>query len=153
MRGIANPSSAAQVIGYLFGQYKRLRNEWTGILTGKPTGFGGSNIRPEATGYGLVYFAQHLLKSRMDSEIKGMRVAISGSGNVAQFAAEKLLELGATVVSMSDSAGTLFEPEGLNLEQLHKIMTVKLARGNLEEVKPSSSGACLTATLDASQAS
>ena len=130
-----------QVIGYLFGQYKRLRNEWVGVLTGKPFGFGGSNIRPEATGYGLVYFTQSILEDRLGTDIKGKRVAVSGSGNVAQFAVEKLLELGAVPVSMSDSSGAVIEPEGFTIEGLHKVMKIKEKRGSLKEYTPSDKGA------------
>ena len=95
-------------IGYMFGQYKRIRNEFTGVLTGKGLNWGGSLIRPEATGYGCVYFAEEMLNHKGDS-MKGKTVAISGSGNVAQFAAEKCLQLGAKVVTMSDSKGTIYD--------------------------------------------
>ena len=96
-------------IGYMFGQYKRIRNEFTGVLTGKGLNWGGSLIRPEATGYGCVYFAEEMLNHKGDS-MKGKTVAISGSGNVAQFAAQKCLQLGAKVVTMSDSQGTIHDP-------------------------------------------
>jgi glutamate dehydrogenase (NADP+) len=129
-----------QVIGYLFGQYKRLQNEWTGILTGKPYSFGGSNIRPEATGYGLVYFAQNVLEDRLKTDIAGKRVAVSGSGNVAQFAVEKLVQLGAVPVSMSDSGGVVLEPDGFTIEGLSQIMRIKANRGSLREYKPSARG-------------
>ncbi len=95
-------------IGYLFGQYKRLKNEFTGVLTGKGTDWGGSLIRPEATGYGAVYFAREMLKTRND-DIEGKTVAISGSGNVAQYAAEKVIELGGKVVTLSDSSGSVYD--------------------------------------------
>jgi len=120
-------------IGYLFGQYKRLRNEFTGVLTGKGVGWGGSLIRPEATGYGAVYFAQEMLKTK-DESIKDKVVAISGSGNVAQYAAEKVLELGGKVVTMSDSSGTIHDPEGIDREKLDYIMELKnIHRGRIRE--------------------
>lgn len=111
-------------IGYLFGQYKRLRNEFTGVLTGKGLAWGGSLIRPEATGYGLVYFVVEMLKSRSES-LEGKRVAISGSGNVAQFAAAKALELGAKPVTLSDSTGFIYRAEGLTDEIIHFVMDLK----------------------------
>ncbi|HHC80090.1 MAG TPA: glutamate dehydrogenase, partial [Flavobacteriia bacterium] len=98
-------------IGFLFGQYKKLRNEFTGVLTGKGMAWGGSLIRPEATGYGTVYFAQHMLNTKGDS-FKGKVVAISGSGNVAQYATEKATQLGAKVVTMSDSGGYIYDADG-----------------------------------------
>ncbi|MEC7113782.1 MAG: NADP-specific glutamate dehydrogenase, partial [Bacteroidota bacterium] len=120
-------------IGYMFGQYKRLRNEFTGVLTGKKPAWGGSLIRPEATGYGCVYFAQEMLSHKGDS-MKGKTVAISGSGNVAQFAAEKCLQLGAKVVSMSDSKGTIHDPEGIDEDKLAYIMNLKnVVRGRIKE--------------------
>ena len=120
-------------IGYLFGQYKRLRNEFTGVLTGKGVGWGGSLIRPEATGYGAVYFAQEMLKTK-DESIKDKVVAISGSGNVAQYAAEKVIELGGKVVTMSDSSGTIHDPEGIDREKLDYIMELKnIHRGRIRE--------------------
>ena len=97
----------------MFGQYKRLRNEFTGVLTGKGREWGGSLIRPEATGYGAVYFAQEMLETRGDS-LKGKIVAISGSGNVAQYATEKVNELGGKVVTLSDSAGYIYDPAGID---------------------------------------
>ena len=118
-------------IGYLFGQYKRLSNEFTSVLTGKGITYGGSLIRPEATGFGCVYFAQEMLK-RIDSGFDGKRVAISGSGNVAQYAAQKVMELGGLVISMSDSEGTLHTPDGLNEEQWQYLMDLKnIHRGRL----------------------
>lgn len=121
-------------IGYLFGQYKRLSNEFTSVLTGKGMSYGGSLIRPEATGYGCVYFAQEMLKAR-DSGFDGQRVAISGSGNVAQYAAQKVMELGGKVVSLSDSEGTLFAEAGLTLEQWEEVMELKnVRRGRLSEM-------------------
>lgn len=111
-------------VGYMFGQYKRLRNEFTGVLTGKGISFGGSLIRPEATGYGCVYFAQSMLATRENSFI-GKTVVISGSGNVAQYAAEKVMQLGGKVVTMSDSSGYIYDEEGLNEEKLSYIMEIK----------------------------
>ena len=99
-------------IGFLFGQYKRLKNEFTGAITGKSFDWGGSNLRPEATGYGNVYFAQHMLKTRNDS-FKDKVVIISGSGNVAQFSCQKAIELGAKVVTLSDSAGYIYDKDGI----------------------------------------
>ena len=111
-------------IGYLFGQYKRLKNEFTGVLTGKGVSWGGSLIRPEATGYGTVYFAEDMLNHIGDS-IKGKTVTISGSGNVAQYAAEKCIHLGAKVLTMSDSSGYVFDKDGINEEKLNYIMDIK----------------------------
>ena len=111
-------------IGYLFGQYKRLKNEFTGVLTGKGISWGGSLIRPEATGYGTVYFAEDMLNYEGKS-IKGKSVAISGSGNVAQYAAEKCIHIGAKVITMSDSSGTLFDNDGINEDKLSHIMYLK----------------------------
>jgi len=111
-------------IGYLFGQYKRLKNEFTGVLTGKGVSWGGSLIRPEATGYGVVYFTQNMLHHHKDS-IEGKTVVISGSGNVAQFAAEKCNQLGAKVITLSDSSGYLHDADGINEEKLSHIMHLK----------------------------
>ena len=120
-------------IGYLFGQYKRLRNEFTGVLTGKGLNWGGSMIRPEATGYGCVYFAQEMLKSRGDS-IEGKVCLVSGAGNVAQYTVEKLLELGAKPVTMSDSNGAIYDPDGIDREKLDWIMELKnVQRGRISE--------------------
>ena len=120
-------------IGYMFGQYKRIRNEFTGVLTGKGLNWGGSLIRPEATGYGCVYFAEEMLNHKGDS-MKGKTVAISGSGNVAQFAAQKCLQLGAKVVTMSDSQGTIHDPEGIDEDKLAYIMNLKnVVRGRIKE--------------------
>jgi glutamate dehydrogenase (NADP+) len=120
-------------IGYMFGQYKRIRNEFTGVLTGKGLNWGGSLIRPEATGYGCVYFAEEMLNHKGDS-MKGKIVAISGSGNVAQFAAEKCIQLGAKVVTMSDSQGTIYDAEGITAEKLAYIMNLKnVVRGRIKE--------------------
>ncbi|TBU90987.1 NADP-specific glutamate dehydrogenase [Stutzerimonas kirkiae] len=121
-------------IGYLFGQYKRLSNQFTSVLTGKGSSYGGSLIRPEATGYGCVYFAEEMLKSTL-SGFDGRRVAISGSGNVAQYAAQKVIELGGKVISLSDSAGTLHIPQGLSEEQWEYLMELKnVRRGRLQEM-------------------
>ena len=111
-------------IGYMFGQYKRLKNEFTGVLTGKGVSWGGSLIRPEATGYGTVYFAEDMLNYEGDS-IKGKKVTVSGSGNVAQYAAEKCIHLGAKVISMSDSSGTIHDSDGIDQEKLNHIMYLK----------------------------
>ena len=120
-------------IGYLFGQYKRLRDEFTGVLTGKALGWGGSLIRPEATGYGAVYFAEEMLKTRNDS-VKGKTCVISGSGNVAQYTAQKLLQLGAKVVSFSDSHGTVYDKNGMNQEKVQWVMDLKnIRRGRIKE--------------------
>lgn len=120
-------------IGYLFGQYKRLRNEFTGVLTGKGLDWGGSVIRPEATGYGATYFAQNMLETRGDS-LKGKVVVISGSGNVAQFATEKVTELGGKVVTLSDSSGYIYDPAGIDGEKLAYIMELKnIKRGRIKE--------------------
>ncbi|WP_418792514.1 NADP-specific glutamate dehydrogenase [Phosphitispora sp. TUW77] len=120
-------------IGFMFGQYKKLRNEFTGVLTGKGLTWGGSLIRPEATGYGACYFAEEMLKTRGDS-FEGKIVAISGSGNVSQYAAEKSMQLGAKVVTMSDSNGTIYDRDGLNAEKLAFILELKnVKRGRLKE--------------------
>lgn len=111
-------------IGYLFGQYKRLKNEFTGVLTGKGVSWGGSLIRPEATGYGVVYFTENMLQHHNHS-IAGKTVVISGSGNVAQFAAEKCNHLGAKVVTLSDSSGYVYDKEGINEEKLAHVMQLK----------------------------
>ena len=124
----------AREIGYMYGQYKRLRNEFTSVLTGKGISYGGSLIRPEATGYGCVYFAEQMLKQR-DDNFEGKRVAISGSGNVAQYAAQKVLELGGQVISVSDSGGTLYYPDGMTEAQWETLMTLKNEqRGRLESL-------------------
>ncbi|OFX88238.1 MAG: glutamate dehydrogenase [Bacteroidetes bacterium GWF2_33_16] len=120
-------------IGFMFGQYKRLKNEFTGVLTGKGIQFGGSLIRPEATGYGCVYFAQEMLKTRGES-FKGKTVVISGSGNVSQYAAEKVTELGGKVVTLSDSAGFIHDPSGITKEKLAYVMELKnVKRGRIKE--------------------
>jgi glutamate dehydrogenase/leucine dehydrogenase len=120
-------------IGFMFGQYKRLRNEFTGTLTGKGLNWGGSLIRPEATGYGNVYFANEMLKTRGES-FEGKAVAISGSGNVAQYSIEKVLDLGGKPVTVSDSSGYIYDPEGIDREKLEYIMTLKnVKRGRIKE--------------------
>ncbi|HEV8629387.1 MAG TPA: NADP-specific glutamate dehydrogenase, partial [Thermoanaerobaculia bacterium] len=120
-------------IGYLFGMYKKLANEFTGVLTGKGSTWGGSLIRPEATGYGCVYFIQAMLGGRGDS-LAGKRAVVSGSGNVAQFAVEKLLQLGATVLTLSDSAGTIVDRAGIDGEKLAWVMELKNdRRGRIRE--------------------
>ncbi|KAF8059195.1 NADP-specific glutamate dehydrogenase [Scenedesmus sp. PABB004] len=120
-------------VGFMFGQYKRLANEFTGVLTGKAMEWGGSNIRPEATGYGAVYYGLEILKDAGDT-IEGKRCMISGSGNVAQYAAEKLIQLGAVVLTMSDSTGYIYEPSGFTAEQLKQVMDIKnVRRASLKE--------------------
>ena len=120
-------------IGYLFGQYKRLRNEFTGVLTGKGIAWGGSLIRPEATGYGTVYFAQEMLSTR-NQTLRGKTCLVSGSGNVAQYTVEKLLELGARPVTLSDSAGFIHDEAGIDGEKLAFVMDLKnTRRGRIEE--------------------
>lgn len=120
-------------IGYLFGQYKRLKNEFTGVLTGKGINWGGSLIRPEATGYGTVYFAQNMLATKGYS-FEGKTVAISGSGNVAQFACEKATQLGAKVLTLSDSSGYIYDKDGIDAEKLAFIMELKnVKRGRIKE--------------------
>ena len=120
-------------IGYLFGQYKRLRNEFTGVLTGKALKWGGSLIRPEATGYGCVYFAQNMLATRQD-DFTGKICTVSGSGNVAQYLVEKLNQLGAKVVTMSDSNGYIYDPAGIDLEKLAWVLELKnVRRGRIKE--------------------
>jgi glutamate dehydrogenase (NADP+) len=120
-------------IGFMYGQYKRLRNEFTGVLTGKGATWGGSLIRPEATGYGCVYFTEEMLKTKNDS-FKGKTVAISGSGNVAQYACEKATQLGAKVITLSDSEGTLYDENGIDAEKLAWVMELKnVKRGRIKE--------------------
>ena len=120
-------------IGYLFGQYKRLRDEFTGTLTGKGLGWGGSLLRPEATGYGVCYFAQEMLALQGKS-FEGQTVLVSGSGNVAQYAAQKAMRLGAKVVTLSDSDGFVYDPEGLDEEKLNYVLTLKnVKRGRISE--------------------
>lgn len=120
-------------IGYMFGQYKRIRNEFTGVLTGKGMEWGGSLIRPEATGYGAVYFAEEMLKTR-GQQIKGKTAVVSGSGNVAQYTVEKLNSLGATVLTLSDSSGYIYDPSGITPEKLAWVMELKNnRRGRIQE--------------------
>ena len=122
-------------IGYLFGQYKRLANEWTGVLTGKGLSFGGSLIRPEATGYGDVYFAENMLAKRGQT-FEGKRCVISGSGNVATYAAEKLIQLGAKVLTLSDRSGSIVVKDGITPDLLAEVMNLKtVKRGELSEIK------------------
>lgn len=123
----------AREIGYLFGAYKKIRNEFTGVLTGKGMSWGGSLIRPEATGYGTVYFADSMLKTKNDS-FKDKKVVISGSGNVAQYAAEKVLQLGGKVLTMSDSGGYVYDKDGIDEEKLKWVMDLKNnRRGRISE--------------------
>jgi glutamate dehydrogenase (NADP+) len=123
----------AREIGFLFGAYKKIRNEFTGVLTGKGLSWGGSQIRPEATGYGTVYFAQSMLETKGET-IEGKTVVISGSGNVAQFAAEKVLQLGGKVLTLSDSAGYIYDADGIDFEKLAFIKELKnVKRGRISE--------------------
>jgi glutamate dehydrogenase (NADP+) len=120
-------------IGFMFGQYKRIRNEFVGVLTGKGLEWGGSLIRPEATGYGQVYFAEEMLKTRK-MDFKGKTVVVSGSGNVAQYATEKATKLGGKVVTMSDSSGYIYDPKGIDAEKLAFVLELKnVKRGRIEE--------------------
>ena len=120
-------------IGYLFGQYKRLANEFTGVLTGKGVSWGGSLIRPEATGYGVVYFAQKMLEN-IGTNLDGKNVVVSGSGNVAQYAAEKVIQLGGIVRTLSDSGGYIYDQDGIDAEKLSHIMDIKnVQRGRIKE--------------------
>ena len=123
----------AREVGYMFGQYKRICNEFTGVLTGKGLQFGGSLIRPEATGYGCVYFAQNMLAVKGE-DFKGKVCAVSGSGNVAQFCAEKLIQLGAKPVTLSDSSGFIYDPDGIDAEKLAFVKQLKnVKRGRIKE--------------------
>ena len=117
----------AKEIGYMFGQYKKIKNVFSGVLTGKGTNWGGSLIRPEATGYGLVYFAINMLETK-DDALEGKTVTISGSGNVAQYACEKLIELGAKPVTLSDSSGFIYDPDGITQEKLEYVKKLKDSR-------------------------
>jgi glutamate dehydrogenase (NADP+) len=141
----------AREIGYLFGMYKKLRNEFTGVLTGKGLGWGGSLIRPEATGYGCVYFAAEMLATRNDT-VEGKTCLVSGSGNVAQFTVEKLLELGAKVLTLSDSSGFIYDEEGIDSDKLAFVKRLKnIRRGRIKEYVEKYSQAVYTetdATLD-----
>lgn len=136
-------------IGFLFGQYKRLRNEFTGVLTGKGLNWGGSLIRPEATGYGAVYFAAEMLKTRGET-LQGKTCLVSGSGNVAQYTTEKVLQLGGKVVTLSDSGGFIYDEEGISREKLDFVMELKnLRRGRIKEYADEFKSAVYT-PLDAS---
>jgi glutamate dehydrogenase (NADP+) len=131
-------------IGYLFGQYKRIRNEFTGVLTGKGIDWGGSLIRPEATGYGAVYFAHEMLGTRDDS-LEGKTCLISGSGNVAQYTVEKLIDMGAKAVTLSDSSGFVHDPDGIDIEKLAFVMELKeVRRGRIGEYADRFSSATFT---------
>ena len=114
----------AREVGYMYGQYKRIQNEFTGVLTGKGPSFGGSRMRPEATGYGNVYFAESMLKTKGDT-IKGKTIVVSGSGNVAQFATQKATELGGKVITMSDSSGYIYDADGIDAEKLAFVQEIK----------------------------
>jgi len=139
-------------IGFLFGQYKRIRNEFTGVLTGKGLNWGGSLIRPEATGYGAVYFASEMLATR-NQKLEGKVCLVSGSGNVAQFTVEKLLDLGARVVTLSDSSGYIYDEAGLTPEKLKFIMDLKnIRRGRISEYADAFKGAVYTPTDPTSDA-
>ena len=123
----------AREIGFLFGMYKKLKNEFTGVLTGKGLSWGGSLIRPEATGYGTVYFAENMLKTR-GQDLKGKNIVVSGSGNVAQYAVEKSLQLGAKVLTLSDSSGYIYDSEGIDAKKLAYVMELKnVKRGRIRE--------------------
>ncbi len=123
----------AREIGFLFGQYRRMKNEFSGILTGKALNWGGSLIRPEATGYGAVYFAQEMLKTKKD-DIKNKICTVSGSGNVAQYTIEKLNQLGAKAVTLSDSSGMIYDPDGIDEKKLQFVMELKnIKRGRIKE--------------------
>jgi glutamate dehydrogenase (NADP+) len=135
----------AREIGFLFGMYKKLRNEFTGVLTGKGLNWGGSLIRPEATGYGSVYFAAEMLSTRKET-LKGKTCLVSGSGNVAQYTAEKLIDLEANVVTMSDSSGYIFDESGIDREKLDYVMVLKnVRRGRIEEYADKYASAVYTA--------
>src|SRR5881394_2587763 len=136
----------AREIGYLFGMYKRLKNEFTGVMTGKGLTWGGSVIRPEATGYGAVYFAEEMLKTRKE-DLKGKTALVSGSGNVAQYTVEKLITLGAKPVTMSDSTGYIFDEEGITREKLGFAMDLKnVRRGRISEYADKFKGVKFTPT-------
>ena len=132
-------------IGYLFGMYKKLRNEFTGVLTGKGIGWGGSLIRPEATGYGAVYFAAEMLNTR-DEELTGKVCLVSGSGNVAQYTVEKVIDMGGRAVTLSDSSGYIYDEAGITREKLAFVMDLKnVRRGRIEEYAQEFKGAVFTA--------
>lgn len=123
----------AREVGYLFGQYKRIRNEYTGVITGKGLSFGGSLVRTQATGYGLIYFAQEMLK-KVGDDFSGKVCVVSGSGNVAEYAAEKLIQLGAKVVTLSDSNGYIYDKDGITQEKLDWVKELKnVRRGRISE--------------------
>src|SRR6187397_2875434 len=135
----------AREIGFLFGMYKKLKNEFTGVMTGKGLTWGGSVIRPEATGYGAVYFADEMLKTR-NEDLKGKTALVSGSGNVAQYTVDKLISLGAKAVTLSDSVGYIYDEEGLTTEKLAFVMDLKNnRRGRIEEYVDKFKGAVFTA--------
>ena len=135
----------AREIGYLFGMYKKLKNEFTGVMTGKGLTWGGSVIRPEATGYGAVYFAEEMLKTRKE-DLKGKVALVSGSGNVAQYTVEKLITLGAKPVTLSDSTGYIYDEEGISRDKLAFIMDLKnVRRGRISEYADKFKGAVFTA--------
>src|SRR5438034_1030578 len=139
-------------IGYLFGQYKRLANEFTGVLTGKGLNWGGSLIRPEATGYGAVYFAAEMLATR-NQTLQGKTCLVSGSGNVAQYTIEKLLQLGAKTVTLSDSSGCIYDEAGVTAEKLNFVIDLKnVRRGRIKEYADKFKGAVYTATDAAADA-
>ena len=128
-------------IGYMYGQYRKIRNDWTGVLTGKGLSFGGSLIRPEATGYGCVYFAENMLATKKQN-FKGKVCAISGSGNVATYAAQKLIQLGAKVVTLSDRSGAIYVKAGISQKDLEKVMFLKtVTRGELADIAKEIKGA------------
>ena len=134
----------AREIGYLFGMYKKLKNEFTGVMTGKGLTWGGSVIRPEATGYGAVYFADEMLKTRKE-HLNGKVALVSGSGNVAQYTVEKLISLGAKPVTLSDSTGYIYDEEGIDREKLKFVMELKnLRRGRISEYADKFKGAVFT---------
>ena len=139
-------------IGYLFGQYKRVRNEFTGVLTGKGLNWGGSLIRPEATGYGAVYFAAEMLATR-NQTLQGKTCLVSGSGNVAQYTVEKLLQLGAKPVTLSDSAGYIYDEAGITAEKLRFVIDLKnVRRGRIKDYADKFKGAVYTPTESATDA-
>ena len=129
----------AREIGFLYGQYKKIKNEHTGVLTGKGLTYGGSLVRKEATGYGLLYFTEEMLKNMKQDSIKGKNVVISGSGNVAIYAAEKTQQLGGKVIAMSDSSGYVYDPAGIQLDVVKQIKEVR--RGRISEYAKEVSGA------------
>ena len=132
----------AREIGYLFGQYKRLHNEYTGILTGKGLTYGGSLVRTQATGYGLLYFTEEMMRCMKNDSVRGKTIVVSGSGNVAIYAVEKAMELGGKVVAMSDSNGYVYDPNGINLDVVKEIKEVK--RGRIKEYVEQVPGATYT---------